>query len=300
MRLAASAAVFAATLWLTPIVAMATPPAPAAAQATGNRFSVRVEGKGPDVILVPGLGSDPAVWKDTVAQLRPAHRVHVLHVAGFAGAPAGANASGELIAPLADQLARYIDAEKLKSPALIGHSLGGAVGLMLAARHPRAVGRLMVVDTLPFFSLLLDPAATADSMKPRAAALRDGILAAPAAQAQFMQSAAIARMVKTAEARPAIVDAAMKSDRDVLARATYEIMTTDLRPALSKIVAPLTVVYAYDASYGVSPEQFDGRYRAMYAPVRSARFARVDGSFHFVMIDQPGSFAKAVDAFLAK
>lgn len=299
MRSVPLASLFAATLWLSPIVSMAMPPASAAASATGNRFSVQVEGQGPDVILVPGLGSDPAVWKATVEQLKATRRVHVIQVAGFAGAPAGANASGELLAPLAEQLSRYIDAQKLKSPAIIGHSLGGEIALMLAARHPQSLGRVMVVDALPFYSLLLDPSATSDSIKPRAAAFRDGMLAAPQAQAEAMQSMAIARLVKTAEARPAIVAAALASDRDVLARATYEIMITDLRPELPKIVAPLTVLYGYDAVYGIPPAQFDARFKAVYAPAGTARFVRVDDSFHFVMIDQPGPFAKAVEAFLA-
>ena len=299
MRIARLAGLFAFLLWMAPVVTMATPPASGVGPATGNRFSVQVHGQGPDVILVPGLGSDATVWRATVEQLKDTRRVHVLEVAGFAGAPVGANATGEVAAPLAEQLARYIDTAKLKAPALIGHSLGGEVALMLAARHPKAAGRVMVVDALPFYSLLLDPKATSDSMKPRAAAFRDGILGAPKAQAEAMQSMLIARLVKTEQARPAVVAAALKSDRGVLARATYEIMTTDLRPELPKIVAPLTVVYAHDASYGIPPEQVDAMFKTVYAPVRSARFKRVDGSFHFVMIDQPGAFAKAVEAFLS-
>jgi pimeloyl-ACP methyl ester carboxylesterase len=294
MRLVPFAAVFAATLWLTPIDAKAPPEPP-----NSDLFSVQVEGKGPDVILVPGLASDPVVWQATVDQLKSKRRVHVLRIAGFAGAPTGANAQGEVLAPLAAQLARYIATQKLKAPALIGHSLGGEVALMLAARHPQAVGRVMVVDTLPFYSLLLDPKATAESMKPRAAAFRDAMLAAPPAQAEAMQSMAIARLVKTADARPAILAAALKSDRQVVASATYDIMTTDLRPELARIVAPLTVLYAYDTVYNIPPEQFDARFRAVYAPATTARFVRVDGSFHFVMVDQPAAFAKAVQAFVA-
>ena len=291
-------AVFLAAALLAPAITTAMPP-DAAASTTGNRFSVTVQGRGPDVILVPGLGSGPDVWTATVAQLTATRRVHVVKVAGFAGEPAGANASGEITGPLAAQLAQYIHTEKLASPAVIGHSLGGEVALMLAARHPDRVGRVMVVDALPFYSLLLDPSATADGMKPRASAFRDAILQAPAAQARAMQSTVIAGLVKTASARPPIVDAALASDRRVLAQATYEIMTTDLRPELSRIRAPLTVVYAYDPVYPMPSTQVDTNFRAVYAGAPSAHFVRVDDSFHFVMIDQPQAFAKAVERFLA-
>ncbi|QEI04707.1 alpha/beta hydrolase [Pigmentiphaga aceris] len=297
MRHLSLAAVFATSLLLTPTVIPVAQAADTA--ATGNRFSVQVEGQGPDVILVPGLGSGPAVWTATVAQLKATRRVHVIRVAGFAGEAPGANANGDIAAPLAEQLARYIDAGKLKSPAVIGHSLGGEVALMLAARHPDAVGRVMVVDALPFYSLLLDPTSTADSMKPRAAVFRDAMLAAPPEQAAAVQTATMARLIKTADARPAIVAAAQQSDRSVLARATYEIMTTDLRPELSRIRAPLTVVYAHDKAYGFSPAQVDANFRTVYAQAKTARFVRVDDSFHFVMIDQPKAFAQAVEAFLA-
>src|SRR3546814_19728471 len=36
------------------------------------------------------------------------------------------------------------------APAVVGHSLGGLTGLMIAARAPQEVGKLMVVDAVPF------------------------------------------------------------------------------------------------------------------------------------------------------
>jgi pimeloyl-ACP methyl ester carboxylesterase len=35
--------------------------------------------------------------------------------------------------------------------------MGGAIGLMLAARHPEALSRLMVVDILPFMGAMFGP-----------------------------------------------------------------------------------------------------------------------------------------------
>ena len=37
----------------------------------------------------------------------------------------------------------------LRRPAIVGHSMGGTVAMMVAARHPRLVGKVMVVDMLP-------------------------------------------------------------------------------------------------------------------------------------------------------
>jgi hypothetical protein len=63
---------------------------------------------------------------------------------------------------------------------------------------------LLIVDALPFYSLLIDPATTSDSVKPQAAAaFRNAMLTAPATQAEAMQSASIARLAKTEAVRPA-------------------------------------------------------------------------------------------------
>jgi pimeloyl-ACP methyl ester carboxylesterase len=145
-------------------------PAPSAA---APRFTVEVTGQGPDVILIPGLASSAAVWDDTVKQLQGRYRLHVIQVAGFAGAPVGANAEGPVIQPTVDALDGYIKSAKLKSPAVIGHSMGGLMGLMLARQHPEDVGRLMVVDSLPFYAVVFSPQATVESVRPQAAALRD-------------------------------------------------------------------------------------------------------------------------------
>jgi pimeloyl-ACP methyl ester carboxylesterase len=76
-------------------------------------------------------------------------------------------------------------------------------------------------------------------------------------------------------------------------------MTTDLRPELGRIRAPLTIVYAWDEAYGVPAAAIDGLYRSAYAGAAGARLERIDGSLHFVMLDQPQRFADAVARFLA-
>ena len=253
-----------------------------------DRISVEIEGSGPDVILIPGLASSRTVWSDLANRLRGNYRLHLVQIAGFADMPNPDTAGDKVAAPAAEAIADYILRENLQSPTVIGHSLGGEVGLMLAARHEGLVGRLMVVDALPFYSLLMNPTATVDSDTPQAKVFRNALLSATDEQADAMQAAAIARLVKTEDARASVVETGLASDRSTVAKATYELMTI-----------PVEVVYAYDPIYGVPADRIDATFRSAYARADTAQFIRIDDSFHFVMLDQPEEFAQAVRAFLA-
>lgn len=245
------------------------------------------------IILIPGLASSGKAWDATVKQLSAGHRVHVLQIAGFAGSPAGPNAAdGEMLPPLVTEISAY--ASTLKTPSIAGHSLGGLLALEVAASRPDAVGRVLVVDALPFFPLLFDPAATVATVKPRAAAMRDQMLSqTDAARGAAARTPAL-RLSKSQGGQTAVAGWSVASDPEVVAKALYETMTTDARPALAKITSKTTVLHAWDEAMGVPAERLDTLYTTAYAGLAGAKLERIDGSFHFIMLDQPEAFAKAI------
>lgn len=269
------------------------------AEATADRISVTVTGQGPDVILIPGLASSAHVWDATVAALSPHYRVHVVQVAGFAGAPAGANASGPVVEPTLDAIHAYIAARHLKAPAVIGHSLGGLMAMKLALDHPADVGRLMIVDSLPFYGMIMGPQMTVAQAEPQAAAMRDRLLKGSQEDYAAFEPTMMRRLVKSdGAAAQAASAAAAASDHRVVAQAMYDDFTTDLRPALARITQPVTMLYPWDAATGMPRMMFDQLYTGAYAPLKQAKVQRIDGSFHFIMIDQPAAFEAAVETFL--
>jgi pimeloyl-ACP methyl ester carboxylesterase len=272
------------------------------AQAAGfksDRFSVAIEGKGPDVILIPGLTSSRHVWDPVTAHLKGHYRLHLLQLGGFAGEPVGANASGPVSAPVAEDLARYIEANHLDHPAVIGHSMGGSIAMMLAARHPSDVGRLMVVDMPPFMGVMFGgPAATSDSVRPMAAHVRAAMEASTGPEREKRIAATIATMVRTESARPALVKEGVDSDPGVTARAYEELIVTDLRPELKNITAPLTEVHVWSPQYPISADQLTASYQAMFGEAKAAKVIRIDDSYHFIMVDQPEKLNAVIDDFL--
>ncbi|MEA3002439.1 MAG: hypothetical protein QOH81_1227 [Sphingomonadales bacterium] len=265
--------------------AAAVPAAPVAAAPVfaPARFTVEVIGTGPDVILIPGLTASKNVWRPAIAAL-PGYRYHLIQVSGFAGAPARGNARGEIVAPLAEEIARYIREHRLVRPAIVGHSMGGTLALMVAARHPQRVGRVMVVDMLPQPAELLG--ASPGSLRGLADTLRD--LSGTPFGRGLIDSAV--RMFGNDQVENS------RSDPDVVARAAHELAVTDLTPELPRIAAPLTVLYASpDPSLAATA---DGVYRDAYAGDPAARLVRVDGSGHMIMVEQPRRFAEELRKFL--
>ena len=120
-----------------------------AAAFTSDRIQVTIVGRGPDVILIPGLSSSPGrAWQSTVEAV-PGYRYHLVQVKGFAGVPAEGNASGPVAAPVAAEIARYVREMKLKRPAVVGHSMGGKAAMRLALTRGDMVRRLAVLDIAP-------------------------------------------------------------------------------------------------------------------------------------------------------
>lgn len=263
-----------------------------------GRFTVEVRGKGPDVILIPGLASSREVWTDVAGRLEKTHRVHLVQLSGFAGLPAGPNAEGPMLDPIVADLRAYIVREKLTSPAVIGHSLGGLLGLNLAQDHPADVGRLMIVDAVPFLSGMNDPSMTVEKAGPIAAKMRDTVLGLSPADFEAMQKSTAAFMSKTPAWHPAIAGWTIATDRKVMAKAMYEDMLDDARVGLPAMKTPTTVLYAWDASMHLPAETVDAIYARNYQGLAGVKLVRVDGAYHFLMLDQPERFSAEVEAFL--
>lgn len=276
--------------------ATAATPAPAA-DFRPTRFFTHVEGNGPDVIMIPGLGCSRDVWKDEAEHLTAHYRVHLVQIRGFAGYPPPKDAAGPMLQTIVTELAQYIEVLKLDKPAVIGHSLGGLIGLMLASEHPQDVGKLMVVDAVPFYATLRDPTTTVALMKPQAAQLRQQMLDESAPNFLNDMNGFAVQLVRTPDKRPQVVFWMVNSDRHTLTNAIYEDETTDMRGEISKIQTPLTVVYAFDVNKQ-SQKEVDKNYQQAYATAPHAKLVRVDDSAHFIMLDQPKKFDDAVQAFL--
>ena len=116
----------------------------------GRRSVPRAGGALPALVLLHGVGADRREWLLTIHALARRRRVVAFDLLGhgLSAKPSGPGVSYG-VRLLADAVVGGIEA--LPGPPdrvdLLGHSLGGAVALDVARRHPRLVHRLVLVDS---------------------------------------------------------------------------------------------------------------------------------------------------------
>ncbi|MFA5968640.1 MAG: alpha/beta hydrolase [Sphingomonas sp.] len=268
-----------------------------------GRISVITMGnKGTPVILIPGLASPRAVWDGIAPDLARNHRVFLVQINGFSGDDPGQNLSAGLLDGVVADLDTYIARRKLAGPAVIGHSMGGLIGLMLAKAHPDDVAKLMVVDSLPWFGAVFAPpgvSMTAAMIEPQARAMRDRIAAT---YGKPVDPATVDAQTRNLALKPESI-ARMKiwaaaADPRVTALGVYEDLTTDLRGDMAAIKTPITLVYPWNTSTILTEANAHAFYHAQYAGAPSITYSPIGDAAHFVMLDQPQQFATAVSVFL--
>lgn len=114
------------------------------------------EGRGPDVVLVHGLGGFATSWHHTMDALAPRGTVYALDLPG-SGRSAKPRGRYDLQF-LAAALDGFLDAVGVPRASLVGHSLGGAVVLTQALLRPSRVDRVALLGALlPGFTYRLSP-----------------------------------------------------------------------------------------------------------------------------------------------
>jgi pimeloyl-ACP methyl ester carboxylesterase len=148
LLLAIAAGLLLFTIHMVRQVEAALPPTGRFVDVPGARLHVVERGQGPALLLVHGLAGQLCHFTYAlVDQLATQCRVVAVDRPGSGYSVRAPNASATLGAQ-ADVLAALIDELELGRPLVVGHSLGGAVALALAQRHPERVAGLLLLAPL--------------------------------------------------------------------------------------------------------------------------------------------------------
>jgi len=260
------------------------------ATAAEYPFSVTRYGTGKQAVLfIPGFASSGTVWQETVNQLGSGYTAYVLTMAGFAGEkPSEDTPSFEA---RTKSIAAFIEHEKIDRPIIVGHSMGGAWALAVAAELPNRVQKVVVVDALPCLAAVSNPDFRADA-HPDCSAIVQQMTAMPDALFKTMQQGAAASLCKDTGKQKDIVNWSLASDRNTLAQLYCSFLNTDLRTQLPQISVPVLILL--QPSFQNISETVEGQYAAL--PQHEVHYA--SKGLHFIMYDDKLWYLNELNRFI--
>jgi pimeloyl-ACP methyl ester carboxylesterase len=258
-------------------------------------LAIREEGSGGEpLVLVHGAGTSGAIWHRAMGLLAPGRKVFAPDVPGYGGSPPAGR--GFALDEVTQRLADGLDEAGVAAPYdLVGHSMGGGIAILLAARHPERVRRLVLVAPAGMAAL---PRALAGLLGAVAApyAVARRRLASPLADSALVRRLALAGVAYDGARVPA------EHARAVLASSAgatrigpglASAAAADLQEALATVRAPLGLVWGehdpviprrrIDVIHGVRPD----------AVVRI-----VPATAHAPMLERPEAFCAALEEVL--
>jgi cis-3-alkyl-4-acyloxetan-2-one decarboxylase len=252
-------------------------------------------GRGDPLLLVHGLGTDRGVWRAATAELAARRRVLAPDLPGFGESEAVGG--GFSLDNAADAVA-VAAGERVDGPVdLIGHSLGGAVAVRFAGRHPDLVRRLV----------LFAPAGLAPRPAFVAAALSAGAPPFLAARRLIGRPVAASATARRALLFGAVHDGRRMSPADVRAllnasRAARAIrpaarvaITADLRHEIDRLECPLGLMW------GESDLVVRARIREQLARRRSdLPLETIPAAGHVAQAERPSEFVAALERLLER
>jgi pimeloyl-ACP methyl ester carboxylesterase len=249
----------------------------------GVRLACRVEGQGPPVLLLHGLGGSHAAWRKQGPEFARRYRVVAPDLRGF-----GASERQEpfTVQQHARDAAALLDALGIPRAHVVGLSMGGAVAMELALSEPQRVAGLVLANTAPSFELR--------GWQRRYMGFSRLLLAL------LFGVGGVARLFSTAvfpaphqeSLRKRLLERASHTSRWVYIASLRALVRWDAEERLPRLGSP-TLVIGAEHDYTDIHEK-----RRWAARVPGARVVMLPGSRHRSELDAPAAFNEAVGRFL--
>jgi len=264
-------------------------------------FRTEVHGEGQAVILIPGLTCDGSVWDETVAHLGSGYECHVLTLAGFAG-QAPVDYGDAFLPKVKDAIRDYIREQGLEKPLIVGHSLGGYLGLWLGTEMGDELGGLLIVDSLPFATLVMNPSATEESAKVFADNMRKMISNQTPEQYAAQQQMMLGSMISDPEKIKVAAAWSSACDFDTVGQSMYDMYTHDLRDELADVTVPTVVLGSWIAykDYGSTKESTRRIFESQFKLLPDCQIVMSEAGKHFLMWDDAELVTRQLDALLER
>ncbi|MFF7448939.1 MULTISPECIES: 3-oxoadipate enol-lactonase [unclassified Streptomyces] len=246
---------------------------------TDTVLNHRIEGpdSAPPLLLGPSLGTSYALWDQVAPELSVTHRVVRWDLPGHGGSAADLIGPGARVGDLADLVLALADSLGVERFAYAGVSLGGAVGLHLAAHHPERVSALAVLCSSAHFG-------GAKAWRERAARVR-------AEGMDWLVESADARWFTPGFTVPRLVRDHREADPEAYAACCDALAAFDIRDRLAEISAPTLLVAGRQ-----DPATPPAHLREIADVVPDAALVEIPGASHLAVAQCPEAVLTALRA----
>jgi|TARA_B110000908_G_scaffold172320_1_gene239022 3-oxoadipate enol-lactonase len=235
---------------------------------------------GVPLVFVNSLGTDLRLWDAVMPHLSHSHRIirYDLRGHGLSDGPDGPYA----MKGLAQDAAALMDTLDIQNALIVGCSIGGMIGKMLAATRPDLVGALMTCTSAARMG-------TPDMWQDRIAAVQQGGLAPVA-------DGVMARWFSPAfQLRPEIAlwrNMLRATSVDGYVGSCHALLAADLTEATAALTMPVLAVAG-----GEDLACPSDHVRAMVASIAGARYHEFAGVGHLPSVEVPDSLGRLISNF---
>lgn len=252
-------------------------------EVNGESLNYVEQGSGRSLVLLHGIGSDAGLWSGVIDGLGGGYGVRAFNLRGHGGS----SCHGDLyVAAMADDIAAATTALGIEAFHLVGVSLGGAVAVHLAAKHPARVRSLVVGG------VGLNPSkALADEIygvREMVHYLVPDDFALQVSEALLVPDASPESIEAVGRAIGAITKQRYLKSLEALAAA-------GLADVAGAVKAPTLVLHgALDEMVAASDAD------ALAAAIAGAKRAELDNGGHLANVDDADGFVSALNEFIAR
>ena len=253
--------------------------------------------KGSAVILLHGLNCHVEFWEKNIAALAQEHSVFAVDIVGFGRTDKPAIAY--TFQQMADFVIDFMNAMNIDKASLVGHSMGGGITMMVAARVPERIEKIVLVDssglgkrmsllvrliTLPVIGEVLTKPSRQGVVRQMQMCLYDHSQASD----DFIDRAvAIGKLPDTQRS----VLSVLRGGCNIFGMKKK--VVTDFSECIKRISAPILAIWGRQDR--INPFS-DGE--AAVERMGDVRLHIIDQADHFPQIDKPGEFNATVLDFL--
>jgi pimeloyl-ACP methyl ester carboxylesterase len=226
------------------------------------------------LVFIHGSGSDHSLWSLQYAKLHKQFNIVAIDLPGHGRSKGSGESDVEKYCLWVRKLLDILD---LKSPVLVGHSLGAAITLAFARNYPQEISGIVAVGG--GLKMPVNPS------------LMEFLKTNPTEAIDLMCKFSLAK-----ENRPQFFDQLKKS----LSQANMDVLYDDLSACnklnlteeIGKIAVPALVICGTEDK--MTPPDFS---RQIAGGINGAKLCLIEGAGHMVMMERPKEFNEALNIF---